>query len=98
MAQGESKRSRTIMSDLHDKYGSKVFCFKVHGSQYMMAGLPDIVGVCHGQFFAFETKMEKGKASKIQRLIHRKIKAAGGVVSVIRSSQEAIDLIEEALS
>lgn len=83
-----------IMQGLQGKYGRRIFCFKVHGSQFMMVGLPDIICCYRGRFFAFETKMDKGKASKIQLFIHTKIRAAGGVVEVIRTLDEAIEIIE----
>jgi hypothetical protein len=47
MAQAESKLSRDIMCALRLEGW---FCFKVHGSEHMMAGLPDIVVCANGYF------------------------------------------------
>lgn len=90
MAQRESRLSRNIMNAL-EKEGA--FCFKVHGGAMMMAGLPDIICCYQGRFYAFETKMEKGKPSKIQLFIHTKIRQAGGVVEVVRTVDEALALL-----
>jgi hypothetical protein len=88
MAQRESKLSRKIMTEL-EKHGA--FCFKVHGGPHMMAGLPDIIVCVEGKFIGLETKLpDGGDATPIQRLIHSKIKAAGGKAIVVRSPAEAL--------
>jgi hypothetical protein len=70
------------------------FCWKNHGGPTMMAGLPDIAGVYQGLFFAIETKMPEGKEpSAIQRLRHRQIREAGGIVKVARSVAEALEVL-----
>lgn len=92
MAQRESRLSRSILKDLR---AQGAFCFKVWGSEYMMAGLPDIIGCYRGRFFAFETKTpdKRDNVSEVQKLVHRKIKAAGGMCEVICSSNEALHFI-----
>ena len=92
MAQRESKLSRKIMAEL-EKRGA--FCFKVHGSVWMMAGLPDIVCCYKGQFLTFETKMpDGGDASPIQKIVHSKITKAGGLVVVVRSVEQALQYLD----
>lgn len=97
MSQAESKLSRKIMEALRlEGY----FCFKVHGSEYMMAGLPDIIVCANGMFIGLETKMpdQRGNVSPRQRLVHSQIQNAGGVAKVVCSPQEALSAVEEVLA
>lgn len=87
--QPEARLSRKII-DLWTKNG--VWCFKVHGSEYQPAGIPDILGVYQGQFIACETKMPEGKLSEIQKFRISRIRRAGGLVVVARSVVEAHQL------
>lgn len=95
MAQGESKKSRKIIEKLTLE---GAFAFKIHGGAMMLAGLPDIICCYQGRFFAFETKMPKGKPSRIQEFIHEKIRQAGGVVAIVYSVDEALAVIRESSS
>lgn len=96
MSQPESKLSRKIMEQLRlEGY----FCFKVHGSEYMMAGLPDIIVCAKGLFIGLETKLPsaRGNVSPRQRYVHTQIEHAGGVAQVVCSPQEALDVVKAAL-
>ena len=97
MAQAESKLSRKIMDALRLK---GYFCFKVHGSEFMMAGLPDIIVCAEGQFIGLETKLPltRGNVSARQAYVHTLIEHAGGTASVVCSPQEALNVVEAALS
>jgi len=97
MSQPESKLSRKIMERLRLEGW---FCFKVHGSEHMMAGLPDIVVCAEGQFIGLETKMPQSRenVSPVQRLVHSKIENANGTARVVCSPQEAIDVVNEVLA
>jgi len=97
MAQPEARLSRDIQAALRAK---RWWCFKVHGSEMMMAGLPDIVGVAEGMFFGVETKMpaKRDNVSERQRYVHGKIRAAGGFVIVACSPGEAVTKINEMLN
>ena len=90
--QAESKLSRKIMEALRLE---GVFCFKVHGSSYMMPGLPDIIACVDGYFLGLETKMpaERENVSSQQRRVHSMIAAAQGEVSVVCSVAEAIVIV-----
>ena len=97
MSQPESKLSRKIMDRLRlEGY----FCFKVHGSEYMMAGLPDIIVCAEGRFIGLETKMpnDRGNVSPRQRYVHTQIEHAQGTAAVICSPQEALDVVKETLA
>lgn len=97
MSQPESKLSRKIMEQLRLQGW---FCFKVHGSEHMMAGLPDIMVCAEGQFIGLETKMPQSRdnVSPVQRLVHSKINNAGGTAAVVCSPQEAIDVVNGVLA
>lgn len=93
MAQPEAKLSRKIMTSLRSK---GAFCFKVWGSEHMMAGLPDIIGCYRGHFFALETKMpsKRNNTSMKQDYIMSQIRQAGGVAQVVCGVDEALSLLK----
>lgn len=92
MAQPESKLSRKIMDALREE---GAFAFKVHGSEHMMAGLPDIICCYRGSFFGFETKMsgKRDNVSLRQERVGSMIKEAGGAWYVVCSPEEALGVI-----
>lgn len=96
MTQRESGLSKRIAAALR---AEGAFCFKVWGSEYMMAGLPDIIGCYRGHFFAFETKLpEKRKnVSLVQQRVMTKISAAGGYTQVVCTVQEAVDALHSVI-
>lgn len=69
------------------------FFFKIHGSAAMMAGLPDLIGCLEGKFVGVEVKQPGQKPSKIQNLVHGRIRAAGGVVIVATSLDDVQHLV-----
>lgn len=96
MAQRESKLSRRIMDAIRVE---GYFCFKVHGSEYMMAGLPDIIVCAEGLFIGLETKNPETRdnVSPRQRYVHSLIEDAQGVARVVCSPAEALQVINDAL-
>jgi hypothetical protein len=96
MAQKESKRSRDIMNALRVEGW---FCFKVHGTELVMAGLPDIIVCAEGLFVGLETKEpdKRDNTSARQDYIHDRIREAGGVVHVVVTPAEAVSVVRRAL-
>ena len=94
MTQKESGLSKRIAVALR---AEGAFVFKVWGSEYMMAGLPDLIGCYKGKFFGFEVKLpEKRKnVSLIQHRVMQKIREAGGYAQVICTVMEAVELLEQ---
>jgi hypothetical protein len=94
MAQRESKRSRHIMNALRER---GIFCFKVHGSEHMMAGLPDVIACVGGIFVGMETKHPETRrdTSPRQDFVHNSIRLSGGFVRVICSVEEALEFVDE---
>ena len=72
----------------------KTWYYKVHGSIFSHVGIPDVIGVTSGQFWAVEAKIEQNGLSMIQRVILEKIRAAGGRCGVARSVDDALAIIE----
>lgn len=97
MTQPESRLSRKIMDAIR---AAGYFCFKVHGSEYMMAGLPDIIVCADGLFIGLETKLPttRTNTSPRQDLVHGQIQAAGGTAVVVCSPEEAMDVIQARLA
>jgi len=94
MTQPESALSRKILKVLNED--PHIFAFKVHGSEYMMAGLPDIVACVDGQFIGFETKMpnKRSNVSPRQKYVHQLIENASGKSWVICSVNEALHHVQ----
>ena len=95
MSQPENRLSARIQSAWK---GDGVWCFKVHGSEYQPAGIPDICGVYNGHSVWCETKMPGGVLSEIQKYRINKIRAAGGHVVVATSVKEARAMIDHLAS
>lgn len=70
------------------------FCWKQHGGQFSVAGLPDIICCIGGRFVAFEVKTPSGKLTKLQEITIRKIKAAKGNAYKVTTLQEVKEIIE----
>lgn len=97
MAQRESALSRKIMTAIR---AEGHFCFKVHGSEYMMAGLPDIIVCAEGQFIGLEVKHPetRGDVSPRQVIVHQQIENARGTATVVCSAAEAMQVIHDCIS
>lgn len=97
MSQPESKLSRKIMDRLRIE---GYFVFKVHGDEFMMAGLPDLIICAKGQYIGLEVKLPstRGNVSPRQVLVHSMIENAGGLARVVCSPQEAVDTVKEYLA
>lgn len=101
--QPESNLSYAIQKALKaeaNRRGHKLFIFKVHGNEYMMAGLPDMVACYRGMFIGLEAKMPGNDTSPRQRYVHAKIREAEGLVLVpysVADALKALDLIDQYL-
>lgn len=90
MSQPEARLVKKIREELTRR---GAFVFKIHGSATMMAGLPDLIGCYHGRFIAVEAKMPGNVPSRVQELVHDKIRKAGGRVVVAYSVADALDVL-----
>jgi penicillin-binding protein-related factor A (putative recombinase) len=74
--------------------GPDLWQFKVHGSAFQMAGVPDFVGCYRGKFIGIEGKSEKGKLSDKQVHEINRIRKAGGAVCVAYSLEQVKGFFE----
>lgn len=90
--QRESKLSKDIIDALRIE---GCFAFKVHGSEYMMVGLPDIIVCVDGMFVGLETKNpgQERQFKKAQALRQSQIRTAGGVAELVTSVDQALQII-----
>ena len=86
----EARLSRSVQDALR-QHGA--FVFKVHGSEYMIAGLPDLIVCYQGQFFGLELKLPGNKTSPRQEYIGEKIQLAGGQWAIVHSVAEALSIV-----
>ena len=94
--QPESRLQRKIQMAIK---AAGYFCFKVHGSEFMMAGLPDLIVCAEGLFIGLEVKLPstRSNTSARQDYVHGLINDAGGKATVVCSPDEAIRAIDEAI-
>ena len=59
-------------------------------------GAPDILVCVAGQFVGIELKAERGRTSKVQRIMHKRLVAAGGIVAVVRTIDELRRVVRRA--
>ena len=57
------------------------------------AGVPDIFILYNGTSLWLELKAGKNGATERQELFHRRIKASGSIVEIVRTMQELIDIL-----
>ncbi len=65
-----------------------VWYFKVHGSMYQKAGVPDIIACINGYFVAIEIKRPGGVVSPLQQFNIDEIHRNGGVAFVAYSVED----------
>lgn len=92
--QREARLSQQIMNALR---AQGVFCFKVHGNEHMMSGLPDIIACVDGMFLGLETKHPETRShtSPRQDFVHNMIRLAAGQCHVVCSVTEALEVVQE---
>lgn len=92
------KALRTALSKALKTYG---YSFKVHGSRYVKAGVPDFILCTNGLFVAIECKTPRGKLTNLQLLASEQIKASGGLWllcqgnTVREAVQNTLNLLED---
>lgn len=90
----ESRIVKKILDWLNDLDGG-VKAIKIHGSQFMEAGTPDILCCMDGVIYWFEVKTEKGSVSKIQEKRIDEWREAGAKCHVVRSLADVQEIITE---
>ena len=72
--QKEGKLQKKIL----DYLNSKPYIWSTKIIIANKAGVPDIIGVCKGKFFAIEVKDKLGVVSALQKYVHTLIRKADG--------------------
>ena len=68
--------------------------FKVHGSAYMKAGIPDIISCYKGRFIGIECKVGKNKPSKLQEEHRNMILTSGGIHILAYKLEDVIKIFK----
>lgn len=89
--QPEGKLSTKIMA-AWTKMGA--WCYKVHGSEFQPAGIPDISGVYESYSVWCESKMPGNKPSMAQWKKIRDIRRRGGLVVIAYDVVSAVQMLE----
>lgn len=94
----ESRLQKKIQDRLRSEVGG--WWFKVWGGPFTPAGIPDLIGCVEGLFFAFEVKrpVKSSKPSEAQIETIDRIVEAGGRAQIVRSPEEAINAVVEAIA
>jgi hypothetical protein len=74
--------------------------WKIHGGPMQAAGIPDLVGCVRGVFIGLEVKLPDASSqpTRLQTATLDAIRRAGGVAAVVRSPQEACEVVAEMLA
>ena len=92
MKNPETLITQRIVREL-EAFGALVF--KLHGSQYQAAGLPDLLVHRGGMTIWMEVKTATGRLRKIQEARITQIRRYGIPVAVVRSPEEALEFLSE---
>lgn len=94
----ETRLTKTIRKNLMKEFPGSVF-YKMHGSEYMESGIPDLIGCIEGKFVAIEVKHPDTShdVTPIQQARMDRIHEAGAIVLVAEDSEEAIEVINRIL-
>lgn len=92
----ETRLRKRIVKALQEKYPSGLF-LKIHGNRFQNIGVPDLLCCVEGCFIALEIKTDRGKTSLAQTVMLNRIKKAKGVSAVIRSIDEALEVVKSVM-
>jgi hypothetical protein len=92
VGQVETRITKKIVARVRTDYPDS-FIFKVMGGAFTTAGIPDLIWILQGRFIGLEVKVPGNTASKIQVYVHSLIRRAGGIVGVVYSYADVLELI-----
>jgi len=79
----ESRFVTKFITQLRKNYPGS-YVVKIHGNAYTQRGVPDVIACIDGKFCAFELKVQKNRATKLQEYNMEMIERAGGVAQLIK--------------
>ena len=68
--------------------------YKMHGSPYSTAGMPDLLVIDDGRTIWLEVKRPGRPLTAIQAARHAEMRGAGAVVDVVHNADEAVAVLE----
>ena len=74
-----------------------IWIVKYQAGVYGITGVPDLLLCVKGMFIGLEVKGPSGKPTEAQMLQRAKILKSGGICEVVRSLDEAIEVIGRAM-
>lgn len=87
------KEKNIVNAIMHALRQARVYVIKMHGSAYQIPGLPDLWCVVDGKLTCLEVKQEGEKPTRRQEFEIEKLRKAGATVAVVRSVEEATDVV-----
>jgi hypothetical protein len=93
-ADRQSRSESAIQSDILSYLRHLPQCWAVKYPATFMRGVPDIIGVFHGTFFALEVKRSGERPTPIQDAVMEQIRTAGGIAEVVTNCEEAQSVME----
>ena len=90
-------REKTVETKIKDYlFQQGIYHFKVHGSKFMPAGIPDIVCCFNGSFLGIEVKRPgaKNEQSEQQKVHERNIVKSGGTYLLVDDVEEVVAYVE----
>jgi Holliday junction resolvase len=77
-------------------FSKGIYHFKVHGSKFMVKGIPDLVCCYKGKFLGIEVKKPGNKSGQTeeQKIHERNITKSGGIYLLVDDVNEVIDYVE----
>lgn len=86
---------RDLLNQVKDYLRIKgIFFWRNHQSLGSQKGIPDLMCLHKGEFYAFELKAPKGKLSEYQKEFILVVNQCGGVAKEIKSLEEIIEVIK----
>lgn len=96
MSQPESRLQRRIRGALEVAF-PRSYWWKTHGGPFTPSGIPDLIGSVYGRMCALEIKRDDGEASAVQLRIIDRLRRAGAISGVVRSTDEALSVVRDGL-
>lgn len=91
-----AKRERAIVAEIRrGLHRLGYWTVKVHGDQYQVGGVPDLLCCCDGRFVAFEAKRPGEEPTPLQLYTLDEIRKAGGVAEVVESLEDCLRVLAD---
>lgn len=87
-------REKDLLAQIKDYLNIRgIFWWRNHQSLGSQKGIPDLMCLYQGKFYAFELKGMRGKLSWEQKWFLDEINKNGGIAKEVRNLEEIMDLL-----